>query len=139
MKNVYNNCIILMLKIELIEFIYPNLILNNIIGLGGDNFRYNHFSFNANEDMIIDSSSYPTSSERIFFGLKNNGKFVFKDIYYSIFLENDETRYEGESYFITLTNNNEDENERKELLCDISKYNCHELYDLNNNESKNTQ
>ena len=136
MKNVYNNCIILILKIELIEFIYPNLILNNIIGLGGDNFRYNHFSFNANEDMIIDSSSYPTSSERIFFGLKNNGKFVFKDIYYSIFLENDETRYEGESYFITLTNNNEDENERKELLCDISKYNCLELYDLNNNESK---
>ena len=117
MKN--DNFFIFLLKIELIKYVCPNLILNNIIELGGDNFRYSHFCFNSNEDMIIDSSSYPISSERIFFGLKKNGSFYFKDIYFSMFIENNKGRIEGESCFIKLTNNN-NEDDGKELYCFFS-------------------
>jgi hypothetical protein len=50
-----------------------------MIILGGDKFKYSHFSFNANGDMIIDSSTYPVSKERRFFGLRNNGSYYFKE------------------------------------------------------------
>ena len=62
----------------LINFALPKL-LNNIIRLGDSSFKYTHFSFNSNEDMIIDISSYPVSSERRFFGLKKNERFFFKE------------------------------------------------------------
>ena len=53
-------------------------VLNKIIPLGvnnSSNFRYSHFSFSSNGDMIVDSSSYPETKERRFFGLKKNGQF----------------------------------------------------------------
>ena len=59
-----------------IELVLPKL-LNNIIRLGGNNFRYSHFNFNSNGDMIIDSESYPISKERRFFGLKKKWSILF--------------------------------------------------------------
>ena len=50
-------------------------VLNNIIRLGDNPFRYSHFNFNSDGDMIIDTESYPVSKERRFFGLKKNGQF----------------------------------------------------------------
>ena len=51
-------------------------LLNNIIRLGGNDSRYSHFTFNENGDMIIDTSYYPVSQERIFFGLKKMEDFI---------------------------------------------------------------
>ena len=64
-----NYFITFLLIIQLFNFVSP-VILNNIINLGGDNFRYSHFSFNSNEDMIVDTSAFPVNQERRFFGLK---------------------------------------------------------------------
>jgi len=101
-----------------IEFVLPEL-LNNIIRLGDNQFRYSHFSFNSDGDMIIDSESYPSTRERRFFGLKKNGKFYFNDSnnqttpYYSIYSGQRIYRLEGESNFIKFTNTNSELNGRK--------------------------
>ena len=113
-------------------------VLNKIIPLGvnnSSNFRYSHFSFSSNGDMIVDSSSYPETKERRFFGLKKNGQFYFTDS------NNHSTPYhslksifggrlEGESLFFKLSENN-----CQELLMGISKYLSQylEIYDLKNN------
>ena len=104
-----------------------SLLIDNIIRFGSLNFRFCHFSFNSDGDMILDTSSYPKSSERKFFGIKQNGHFCFKDE------DNEETpfttnitvghahgRIEGESYFIKLTSNNIDIH-GNELILGISK------------------
>ena len=46
------------------------LLLNKIIELGGDKFRYSRFSFYSNGDMIVDTSCYPITNNRSFYGLK---------------------------------------------------------------------
>ena len=79
-KNFYIYCFIYIFIIfQSIKFIFSEPLLNNIIRLGDEGFGYNHFSFNSNGDMIIDSEAYPISNERRFFGLKKNGRFYFKD------------------------------------------------------------
>ncbi len=122
---------------ESIKFINSEPLLNNVIRLGDEGFGYNHFSFNSNGDMIIDSEAYPVSNERRFFGLKKNGRFYFKDSnnketpYYSINLKNyNKEIIERESFFIKISSNDSNVHGR-ELLCCISK-NYIELYDLNN-------
>ena len=110
--------------IQLINFIFSQT-LNNIIRLGDEDFRYSHFSFNSNKDMIIDSTSYPVSNERRFFGLTENGQFYFtinnqKTSYYSITMNYEEGRIEGESYFVKLTSSN-NKFHGKELIYGISK------------------
>ena len=61
----------------LIKFTLPKL-LNNIIKIGDEKFKYIHFNFSSNEDMIIDTSSYPVSSED-FLGLKKMEDFFLKN------------------------------------------------------------
>ena len=119
-----------------IELALPK-VLNNIIRLGDKPFRYSHFSFNSNGDMIVDSESYPPTQERRFFGLKKNGQFYFTSNnqltpYLSLHAENNSRRIEGESKFIKLTSSNDKYN-GKELLCGISKYQGYyvEFYNLN--------
>ena len=107
-----------------IEFVLPQ-VLNNIIRLGDDQFRYSHFNFNSNGDMIIDTEAYPVLNERRFFGLKKNGQFYFTSNnqltpYLSLHAENNSRRIEGESKFIKLKSSNNKFNGR-ELLCGISK------------------
>ena len=103
-----------------IELALPK-VLNNIIRLGDDQFRYSHFNFNSDGDMIVDSESYPASKERRFFGLKKNGQFYFTNSsnqltpYYSLYVDHAQGRIEGESKFIKLTSSNPQVNGR-ELL-----------------------
>ena len=101
-----------MIIFQSIKLILSELLLNNIIRLGDKGFGYNHFSFNSNGDMIIDSEAYSISNERRFFGLKKNGRFYFKDsnnketAYYSMNVENDNKgRIEGESFLIKISSN----------------------------------
>ena len=111
------------------NYIFPK-ILDNIIKLADDGFRYSHFNFNSKGDMIIDNSAFPETSERRFFGLKNNGTFFFNDtndkktgfysIYDSRYREDFKGRIEGESSFIKLTSSN-NKFHGKELILGISK------------------
>ena len=129
---------------QLIYFINP-LLLNNIIRIGDNNFRYCHFSYNSYGDMIIDISSFPISKERRFFGLKYNGQFYFnsasnqKTAHYSLTMNHARGRIEGESFLVKLTSSNS-KFHGKELIYGISKYasdsgNCVEVYNLDNKNS----
>ena len=117
-------------------------LINNIIELGGLNFRYNRFSLNLKGDMIIDTSAYPGNNERRFFGLKKNGRPYFKDEnnnetpFYSFFVEGlqneDQQKVEAESHFIQITNQNSNLH-GKEYLLSISRLDSYiELYDFEN-------
>ena len=118
-------------------------LLNNIIKFGDTNLRYGHFSFNSNEDMIVDSSAFPGDKKRKFFGLKKNGRFYFKDTnnkgtpFFTLTADHSKGRIEGESHFIKLTSNN-NKLHGKELLFGVSKNGDSdsgyytEIYDLNN-------
>ena len=60
----------------LIKFAFLGCI-DNIINLGGKNFKYSHFSFSSEGDMIIDTHQYPVeNTERRFFGLKKMENFI---------------------------------------------------------------
>ena len=149
MKNKYvigaiNNFVFFEFVVFLIEakFSFQNII-NNIIHLGGENFRYNHFSLNSKGDMIIDTSAFPGNKERRFFGLKKNGRPYFYDEnnietpYRSLFvsgLENtNQQKIEGESSFIIISKSNNSVIE--EYLLSFSKEdNYVELYDFENNQ-----
>ena len=125
-------------------YIVNSELLNNIIRLGDDNFRYSHFSFNSNGDMIVDSSAYPANNKRNFYGLKKNGRFYFNDInnqlpgYYSMEVDHTKGRIEGESYFIKLSSSNT-KFQGRELILGISKNDDYdsgyftEIYNLKNN------
>ena len=71
--------------------------------------------------MIIDLSSSSNSfkKERKFYGLKKNGRYFFNItnyelVYYSMNIENEKIRYEGESFFISQIHG-------RELLIGVSK------------------
>ena len=125
-------------------YIVNSELLNNIIRLGDDNFRYSHFSFNSNGDMIVDTSAYPVNNKRNFYGLKKNGRFYFNDInnqlpgYYSMEVDHTKGRIEGESYFIKLSSSNT-KFQGRELILGISKNDDNdsgyftEIYNLKNN------
>ena len=105
---------------------YTEISLNNIISLGGQNLRYSRFSFNSNGDMVIDTTSFPVDKNRYFFGLKQNGKFYFKNSdnsetpFYTMTVDHEKGRIEGESYFIKLSSNDNNIH-GKESICGISK------------------
>ena len=122
-------------------------LLNNIIELGREDFRYT-FSFKSNGDMIVDTHFLPISDERRFYGLTKNGKFIFKDTnnqltgFYSKSMDHSNGRIEGESYCIKLTSSNTKFHGR-ELILGISK-NANDaqgyftkIYNLDNNNLQN--
>ena len=51
---------------------------NNIIFVGTETLRYLNFITFSNEDMLFQTSAYPESNKRIFYGLKKNGRGYFK-------------------------------------------------------------
>ena len=113
--------------------------LSNIIQIGVLNFRYLNYAFNLNGDLIILSSSIPASGIRVFFGLKKNGRFFFNNENkeypsYSIEVKGevneDQRKYEAETFFIQLSSDNNDIN-NKEYLLSIAKWEAYtELFNL---------
>ena len=139
----YNIFIKLIILLSLFNYTFQKII-NNIIELGGEDFRYSHFSLNSKGDMVIDTSAYPGNNERRFFGLKKNGRPYFKDEnnnetpFYSFFvsgLSNENLqKIEGESCFIQI-NSSKIEIHGNEYLLSFSKSdNYVELYDFENKE-----
>ena len=53
--------------------------LNDIILLGEKDFRYINFITSSNGEMILYTSAYPHSYNRIYYGINSNGNPLFKD------------------------------------------------------------
>ena len=107
------------------NYLVNSKLLDNIIKLAGHPYRYNHFSFSSEGDMIIDTEAYPLTFERKFFGIKKNGKEFFlneqgiKNYHFSMIFAYDNGRVEGESCFVKIKNDNSYLN-GKEFLMGIS-------------------
>lgn len=112
-------------------------ILNSLLVFNSKNYRSGHFAFNSNGDMIIE---YSNSNSRLFYGLKKNGKFFFKDEqqneipYKEIVLGNSNYRYESRNIFISLNNNSYN---KEYLFSSGTQESMTELFDLNNLDINN--
>ena len=115
-------------------------LLNNIIRLGDHPYRYTHFSYNSEGDLIIDIEGYPSTKERRFYGIKKNGNGYFSNTDGSpnykgkLTFQYSDGRVEGESCFIKMQSTSSSY-KGTELLFGISKdeYGIFktEFYDLN--------
>ena len=122
------------------ESINKDQRINRIIYIGDIYFRYMNFASYSNGDMVVETTCYPQQRKRMFYGLKRNGRFFFKDEsnnketpYYSINIEGDDfKKFEGVGIIIKLSNS---ENNQKEYFFSISKMECNaELFDFENNK-----
>ena len=111
--------------------------LDSLIPATDKGYVYLNIHSMQNGDLLIDTSSYPISKERQFFGLKKNGRPYFKNKttleetpYYSLTASSG--RYESFSFSIKL-NEVDDENE---YLISVSKDSSFyvELFDFENDE-----
>ena len=115
--------------------------LNDIILFDFDKLRYGSFAMNSNKDMIYECSVEEAKGTRVFYWLKRNGSYFFKDengkgVSTKIIIVKDETqtdeskkypiRYESNNIVVSANN--------KEYLISISLYlGMVEYYDLENN------
>ena len=114
--------------------------INNIIKIGNSTFIYVNFAKFSNGDLIVETSSYPKSQKRMFFGLRNNGRPFYKKnsgedtSYYSINSGGTEGLFESEASTIKITSNNANEN-GKEYFIVMGKYeNYAEIFDFSQNK-----
>ena len=132
LKNFFFNFVLFNLDLMQICNLDTN-ILNNVLVFDSKNYRAGHFAFNSNGDMIIE---YSSSNSRLFYGLKKNGKFFFKDenqneipIKEITLGNNNNYRYESRNIFISLKN---DSNSKEYLFSSGTQNSMTELFDLNN-------
>ena len=109
--------------------------LTNIIYIGDFKFRYVNFASYSNGDMVFETTSNSELNKRIFYGLKQNGRPLFKDknngdeIPFYSKKTNNEAKFESESLVIKHSLNG------KEYYLSISKEDCYtELFDFENDE-----
>ena len=136
---------LILISIKPLESSCPNNILltntacfNNIITFR-KRFRAGRYATNKNGDMIIEYSNDNEANkyERLFFGLKKNGRGFFPDENTqrernAKYFDNAYGRYESRNMFVCLT---DDINRNKEYLFSTSTYNSlTELFDLENNK-----
>ena len=108
---------------------------NNIIIVGGFSFRYLNFISFSNEDMIFETSSFPTNNKRFFYGLKKNGRDYFKKnnseeetpFYYLIAENEGEGKLESTNYNLMINN--------KEYIISIGRINSYtEIFNFDTNQ-----
>lgn len=105
--------------------------MTNLIIIGEKDYRYININSNQYNDIVIQTSKNPGTGERLFYGLTNNGRFLFKDEnetefpYLSFNISEESTqcqeRYEGESSFIQLYDKDNTLNNGKEYYLSIGK------------------
>ena len=105
--------------------------LNNIICIGhGDaGYRYVNFANFSNGSMVVETTSLPGNPMRLFYGIDNNGRPLFKNNQYHSSIEiktqsqSSNYRFEAEIFMVKINN--------KEYLVSIGKGDKFaELYDL---------
>ena len=121
--------------------------LSNLIILGSKNYRYININSNKNGDLVILTTKFEGTGERLFYGLKENGRFLFKnensnEYPYLIFnISGEETgdqqKFESESFFIQLSNSDKsiDGNEYYLSMAKGDQYT--EMFDFENESENN--
>ena len=115
--------------------------MTNLIIIGSEDYRYININSNKNNDMVLQTSKESGSGDRLFYGIKNNGRVLFQDenlkeLSYLYFQINGEItsyqeRYEGESSFIQLYDKYNPSNNGKEYYLSIAKAEQYaELFDF---------
>ena len=108
---------------------------NNIIIVGEITFRYLNFMTFSNKDMVFETSSYPMNNKRIFYGLKQNGRYYFKKnnseeetpFNYLIAAKEEEGKLESINYNIKI--------KKKEYIISIGRLNSYsELFNFDANK-----
>ena len=137
LKNFFFNFILFQINLIKICNLEED-ILNNILVFDSKHYRAGHFAFNSNGDMIIE---YSNNNSRLFYGLKKNGKFFFKDEQQNeiptkeIILGNSNyVRYESKNSFISLKNDN---NNKEYLFSSGTQDSMTELFDIDNLDINN--
>ena len=98
--------------------------LNNIIIYGNSTFRYINFGSFSNGDMVVESSTYPRSDKRMFYGLKQNGRPLYningkETPYYALNANSKDGMFESESSVIKISSSEIDDS--KEYFIIIGK------------------
>ena len=97
---------------------------SSLITLGPVKYRYIDMFTTENEDLIIETSPYPGNNQRLFYGLKSDGRYYYENQRYDI-----KTNNERVDAFTTLINL-----ENKEYILSIScKDGMTELFDIEKN------
>ena len=113
--------------------------MTNLVIIGSKDYRYINIDSDENNNMVIQTSKYKGTPDRLFYGIKFNGRFLFQDsqnkeipyIYYNITGEGGlNQRYEGESSFIKLCNPSS--LDEKDYFLSISSDHYTELFDFQN-------
>ena len=111
--------------------------LNNIINVADSDFLYCNIITMLNGNLFVETSSFPGSYIRIFYGIKKNGRGYFVDketqeenFHFSM-ISTLNSRYESTIFSVKL-NENKDENE-KEFLISMRGGSNFEFYDFENN------
>ena len=110
--------------------------LNNIISFEGEEFLYFNLVLSPYGDMIFDTHSYPYNTKRLFYGLKQNGRYYFKQEdtneetpYFNLTTDSQKIakKESTNSFFIS--------NEGKKYILSISHESFNtELFDFENNK-----
>ena len=105
--------------------------LNNIIAIGDYKYRYINFASYSNGDMVVETTTYPGTTGRKFYGIKSNGRPLFtksskETPYYYKEVGDTIGHFEAESIIVKTTDN-------KELFFSLSKLEGYaEMFDLQN-------
>ena len=106
----------------------------DIIKFDGDNYRAGHAVVTSNDELFIEYSLDKESSNRLFYGLKKNGRNYFPDNSYVKLIDvgNDEgvyNRYESNNRIVKVVDSNT--NTEKEYILSVSTFRTVvELYDI---------
>ena len=106
-------------------------MLNNIIVFGDSTYRYINFATYESGDMVVETTCFPISKKRMFFGLKQNGRPFFtkngENIFFSTDIINNSGKVEAEGAIIKLSTA-----ESNEYFMSISKLEMNaEIIDFN--------
>jgi len=114
--------------------------LSNLIILGSKNYSYININSNKNGDLVILITKFTGTGERLFYGLKENGRFLFKNEnsneypYLSFNISggktNNQQKFERESFFIQLSDSGIDGNEYYLSMTKADQYT--EIFDFEN-------
>ena len=121
--------------------------LSNLIILGSPNYRYININSNKNGDLVILTTKSPGTGERLFYGLKENGRFLFKNensneypyLLFNISGEQteDQQKFESESLFIQLSNSDESKDKNEFYLSMAKNDQYTEMFDFENESEYN--
>ena len=114
--------------------------ISNLIIMGSKDYRYINIASDESNNMVIQTSKFEGSGDRLFYGLKNNGRFIFmngenESPYLSYIITGEATekqqRFEGESCFIKLCDSNYPSIDEKNYFLSIAKADQYtELFDF---------